>query len=47
MTYKIVESSSKGNMIMIDDVICLDMGVSYKKAKPHLKNLKMLFISHL
>ena len=47
MTYKIIESGSKGNMIIIDDTICLDMGVSYKKAQPYLKNLKLLFISHL
>lgn len=47
MTYEIVESGSDGNMIIIDNKISLDMGISYKKVEPYLKNLKLIFISHL
>lgn len=47
MTCNIVESGSKGNMILVNDTIALDMGITYKKAKPYLKNLKLIFISHL
>ena len=46
MKYNIVGSSSKGNCIIIDDILALDVGIAYSKIKPFLKNIKLIFISH-
>lgn len=46
MKYNIIGSSSKGNAIVLEDIILLDCGVSYTKLKPYLKKLKLIFISH-
>lgn len=47
MRYNVLASSSKGNCIIIEDKIMLDCGVSYRTIKPYLKDLKLIFISHL
>ena len=47
MKYNIIGSSSKGNAIVVEDKILLDCGVSYTKIKPYLKNIKLIFISHV
>ena len=47
MKYNIIGSSSKGNAIIVEDKILLDCGVSYTKLKPYLKNIKLIFISHI
>lgn len=46
MTYEILSSSSKANCIIIENILALDMGVSYAKVKNYLKNIKLIFISH-
>lgn len=46
MKYNIVESSSKGNCIIIEDFLMLDCGVSYSKMEKYLKKIKLIFISH-
>ena len=46
MNYEILGSSSKGNCIIVDDVLMLDCGVSYSKIKSYLKEIKIIFISH-
>ena len=46
MKCNIVSSSSKGNCIIINDCLMLDCGVSYKKIKDCLKDIKIIFISH-
>ena len=46
MNYEIIGSSSKGNCIIVEDILMLDCGVTYKKIKPFLKNIKLIFISH-
>ena len=46
MNYQIIGSSSEGNAIVVEKVLLLDCGVSYKKIKPFLKNVKLIFISH-
>lgn len=46
MTYEIVSSSSKGNCIIVENFLMLDIGVSYKKIKDKLKDIKLIFISH-
>lgn len=47
MKYEIIGSSSKGNSIIFEDKILLDCGVSYSKLKKFLKNIKLVFISHI
>lgn len=46
MRYEIIGSSSKGNAIVVEDILLLDIGVSYSKIKKYLKDIKLIFISH-
>lgn len=46
MKYEIIGSSSKGNCIIVEDILMLDCGVSYKKIKDKLNKVKLIFISH-
>lgn len=46
MNYNIISSSSKGNCIVLENKIMLDIGVSYLKVKPYLKDIKLIFIGH-
>lgn len=46
MKYNIIGSSSDGNAILVEDILLLDCGVSYKKIKKYLKDVKLIFISH-
>lgn len=46
MKYEIIGSSSKGNCIVVEDMLMLDCGVAYTKIKPYLKKVKLIFISH-
>ena len=47
MKYEIIGSSSKGNAIIVEYKILLDCGVSYSKLKPYLKDIKLMFVSHV
>lgn len=47
MYYSIISSSSNGNCIIVNDFLMLDCGVSYKKIKPYLNKIKIIFISHI
>lgn len=42
----ILSSSSKGNCIILENILCLDVGVSYAKIKQYLKKIKLIFITH-
>lgn len=46
MNYEIVNSGSDGNAIIINNYFLLDCGVSYKKIRDYLKQIKLIFISH-
>lgn len=46
MRYNVIGSSSKGNCIIVEDVLMLDVGVSYSKIKKYLSKTKLIFISH-
>ncbi len=46
MNYNVIGSSSKGNCIIVEDVLMLDVGVSYSKIKKYLSKVKLIFISH-
>lgn len=47
MNYEIIGSSSKGNCIVVEDVLMLDVGLSYTKIKKYLNKVKLIFISHI
>ena len=47
MNYNIIGSSSKGNAIIVEDVLVLDCGVTYTKIKQYLPKVKLIFISHI
>lgn len=47
MKYNILGSSSKGNSIIVEDILCLDVGISYTKIKDYLSKVKLIFISHI
>lgn len=46
MHYEIVNSGSDGNCIIINDILALDMGVSFKKLSPYVPKLQIVCLSH-
>lgn len=45
--YKILASGSSGNAIILRNYILLDCGIAYIQLKPYIKQLKLVFISHI
>lgn len=45
--YEIIASGSTGNAIILRDYILLDCGVPYSKIKDRVRELKLVFISHI
>lgn len=46
MNYKIINSGSDGNCVIISNILAIDMGVSYKKLAPYVKNLELILLTH-
>lgn len=46
MNYKIIESGSTGNAVIIENIL-IDCGVAYKKLEKELYNVDYLFITHV
>lgn len=44
--HEILKTGSKGNSIILEDIILLDAGIPYKSLKKYLKDIKIIFISH-
>lgn len=47
MRYKILNSGSDGNAIIINDFLLLDCGISFKRLSQELNKIKLIFISHV
>lgn len=47
MTYNIISTGSKGNAVIINDIILIDCGVPFKKLEPHIKPLKLALLTHI
>ena len=47
MNYKIINSGSDGNCTIVNDIIAIDMGVSYKKLSPCVAKLKLVLLTHI
>ena len=46
MNYKIIRSGSKGNAVIIEDML-FDIGVPFNKLKKHLYYINYIFITHI
>lgn len=47
MRYNIIGSGSGGNAVVIDDIILIDCGVSFKALREVYKNLKIVLLTHV
>ena len=47
MNYKIISSSSHGNCTIIEDIMAIDMGISFKKIEKYYKKLKIILLTHV
>lgn len=47
MTYKIINTGSDGNCTIINDIIALDMGVSYKRLSSYVDKLELVLLTHI
>lgn len=47
MNYKIINSGSDGNCTIVNEIIAIDMGVSYKKLSPYISKLKIVLLTHI
>lgn len=46
MKYDIIKTGSKGNALVIDEVVLIDCGVSFKALKNYYKSLKIVLLTH-
>lgn len=46
MTYNVIQSGSSGNCLIINDILCLDCGVTWKKIEPNARALQFVFAGH-
>ena len=46
LDYEIISSSSNGNCLIFNKYLAIDMGISFKKISPYLKNLKVILLTH-
>jgi len=46
LNYEILASGSSGNCTILEKEIAIDMGVTFKKIKPYVKNLKLVLLTH-
>ena len=46
MTYNIIKTGSQGNAVVINDIILIDCGVSFKALKDVYRGLKLVLLSH-
>lgn len=47
MNYNIISSCSKGNAIILKDIILIDCGVSFKQLEKKYKKLKLVLLTHI
>lgn len=47
MNYKIISSGSQGNAIIIENKILVDCGISFKKIKKGLKDVRYVLLTHI
>ena len=47
MHYNIISTGSKGNAVVLNDIILIDCGVSFKALKEVYKDLKIVLLTHI
>ena len=47
MNYNIINSGSDGNAVIIEEIILMDCGVSFKRLKDYYRKLKIVFLTHI
>lgn len=47
MNYRIINSGSDGNAVIVEEFILIDCGVSFQKLKEHYKKIKIVLLTHL
>lgn len=47
INYNIISTGSQGNAVIINDVILIDCGVSFKALKPFYRALKIVLLTHI
>lgn len=47
MNYSIINSGSDGNGLVIEDIILIDCGISFKKLEDYYKKLKIVLLTHI
>ncbi len=45
--YNIISTGSKGNAVIINDIVMIDCGVSFKALKDYYKALKLVLLTHI
>jgi hypothetical protein len=47
LDYEIIGSSSDGNCLVFNKYIAIDIGITFNKIKPYLKELKVIMLTHI
>lgn len=47
MIYNIIQSNSRGNGTIIEDIILIDCGITFKQLKEYYKDLKLVLLTHI
>ena len=47
MICNVISSGSKGNAVLLNEEILIDIGIPYKLLEPHVKGLKLVLLSHI
>lgn len=47
MDYRIIDSGSRGNAVIFNDVVMVDCGVPFKKVVPYLHQLQLVLLTHI
>lgn len=47
MNYKIIQTGSKGNATIVENIVLIDCGVPFKKIEPYFKDLKLVLLTHI
>ncbi len=45
--YKIISTGSMGNAVIVNDIVLIDCGVSFKMLQDYVKNLKIVLLTHI
>ncbi len=46
IAYNIISSGSKGNAVILEDIIMVECGVSFKAIKPYIGGLRLVLLTH-